>query len=164
MNDIRGWKNLATWNQMGGGELCWEKKVTQGAKEAMIWILLLLCNRQDMMLHNAPGLSLLTMCSKGHSVFKYSVCDVSACVRMLRFAVRSLWLSSVCGVDESSPRRAGRTGCHRLQVCAHRGKETILLPGGQTVLCYQTAHQLPLQGDLFTFFYHYTHLHLNLFS
>lgn len=29
-----------------------------------------------------------------------------------------------------------------------------MLPGGQTVLCYQTAYQLPLKGDLFTF----THL------
>lgn len=62
--------------------------------------------------------------------------------------------SPVRGVDESSPRRAGRTGRHGLQVRAHRGEEAILLPGGQTVLCYQTAHQLPLQGDLFTF----THL------
>jgi len=65
----------------------------------------------------------------------------------------SLTLPSVCGVDEPSPRRAGHTGCLGLQVCAHRGKETVLLPGGQTVLCHQTAHQLPLQGDGFTFTY-----------
>lgn len=74
-------------------------------------------------------------------------------VRMFRFSVQFLTPPSVRGVDESSPRRAGHAGRRRLQVSAHRGEEAILLPGGQTVLCHQTAHQLPLQGDLFTFTY-----------
>lgn len=52
----------------------------------------------------------------------------------------------VCGADESSPGRAGRAGCHGLQVRADRGKEAILLPGGPAVLRDQTAHQLSLQG------------------
>lgn len=54
--------------------------------------------------------------------------------------------SPVCRADESSPGRAGRAGCHGLQVRADRGKEAILLPGGPTVLRDQTAHQLSLQG------------------
>lgn len=56
--------------------------------------------------------------------------------------------SPVCRADESSPGRAGRAGCHGLQVRADRRKEAILLPGGPTVLRDQTAHQLSLQGRL----------------
>lgn len=67
---------------------------------------------------------------------------------MLRFEtiIGGVFLS-VCGADESSPRRAGRTGGHGLQVGSDGGEEKILLPGGQTVLRHQTAHKLPLQGD-----------------
>lgn len=59
--------------------------------------------------------------------------------------------SSVCRADEPSPGRAGRAGCHGLQVRADGGKEAVLLPGGPTVLCDQTAHQLSLQGDRVTY-------------
>ena len=98
----------------------------------------------------------LTVC-KGQSVFQCYGCECGHCVHVWGWS-GLLWnlsplapLSSVCGVDESSPRRAGRIGCHRLQVRSHRGKETILLLGGPAVVCYQAAHQLPLQGDLFMF-------------
>lgn len=101
----------------------------------------------------------LTMCTKGHSVFIMDVsvekqgCVCTCEVVQVCSEISRLLFPSVCGVDESPPRWAGRTGCHGLQVCTHWGKETVLLPGGPTVLCYQTAHKLPLQGDLFTFTY-----------
>ena len=53
----------------------------------------------------------------------------------------------VCGADEPTPVGAGHSGRRGLQVCPHRGEKEILLPGGPTEFCHQTAHQLPLQGD-----------------
>lgn len=97
--------------------------------EVCVAALLPWCKRPGVMSPNL--LCSPTMSTKGHRAFQ---------TRIPRFH------SPVCRADESSPRRAGRAGCHGLQVGADRGKEAILLPGGPTVLCDQTAHQLSLQG------------------
>lgn len=159
--EIRGWKVLAALrvtrkNQME--ERCNVGKQRSPAQRTKfvfcyhgaagrIWCHIML---QVSLLSHFPYGVQRSVCCSILWMWMWTLC---ACVRMIRFAVKSVSsvISSVCGVDESSPRRAGRTGCHGLQVRSHRGKETILLLGGPAVVCYQAAHQLPLQGDLFMF-------------
>lgn len=98
--------------------------------------------------HNADKRSLLSTCPPvGVRLRRLRVRVTTFMFMVLHF----LPFLAVCGADESTSGRAGHAGRCGLQVSAHRGEETLLLPGGQTVLCHQTAHQLPLQGDRVTY-------------
>lgn len=106
-------------NQRAGGGYAGRKGHQGRGQCFLICILLSLCHRQEMMSHMPPSSSFLTVCIKGHFGDRdhRAVC---ACARMFRFAVKSLLtFPSVRGVDEPPPRRAGRAGCHGLQVCPH---------------------------------------------
>lgn len=109
------------------------ERICCGCLEVYVAVLLPWCNGQDVMSPNPLR--------SPHNVHQRSLCLCSSVKHIPRFH------SSVCRADEPSPRGAGRTGCHGLQVRADRGKAAILLPGGPTVLCDQAAHQLSLQGD-----------------
>lgn len=63
--NIRGWKDLVTWrvkikkSKVRGD---WKKgSLGQRGVRFMIWLLLSLCSRQDMMSHIPPGLSVLSL-------------------------------------------------------------------------------------------------------